>query len=202
MMIPTYGSSLSSISTYYAFTFSNLKTIALKLTEAIKSLNQVRICHLDIRAANVVIQVNNSVPDFESLKLIDFDYAMRSGSDYLQLNDWRYPPELMVGPTSDIYMLGTLLLQLMFDVDPSLVWKTVDRTVIGDSKNFPIKSNYSCNESMVREFVFKCLERDPASRYTAEDAGAYVDGHWYVYIIAVLNHETNFKDGKQRCAGE
>ena len=178
MMIPTYGSSLSSISTYYAFTFSNLKTIALKLTEAIKSLNQVRICHLDIRAANVVIQVNNSVPDFETLKLIDFDYAMRSGCKYMQPNDWRYPPELRVGPTSDIYMLGTLILQLMFDVDPSLVWKTVDRTVINDSSKFSTKSKYSSNDPMVREFVFKCLERDPASRYTADDAWAYVDRHW------------------------
>lgn len=155
------------------------KAIALhtrQILEGLAFLHENRVCHRDLKCDNVLIDVNGccKLADFGCSKRLDVSpegvtVIMKSMKGSIP---WMAPEVLMgqgYGRSSDVWALGCVVLEMALGRNPwgpfDNIMQAMYRIGMGTKgPEIPDHLSESC-----RNFVNRCLCRDPKSRPTVQD---------------------------------
>ena len=163
--------------------------LVVKVAEAIEFAHQRGVIHRDLKPANILLDKNGNprVTDFGLAKKVQGDSGL-TGSGQIMGTPSYMPPEQAggkrgeVGPAADVYALGATLYALVTGRPPFQAATPMDTIiqVISDEPVPPRRLNPSISRD-VETICVKCLEKDPARRYTsaaalAEELGRFLAG--------------------------
>lgn len=159
--------SLSDVIQNFQLNESQIGWALGSVLKGLQYLSQRRICHFDIKAANLLLTKEGTV------QLADFGLAQKMESrDHIAIAGTRYwmAPELLrranihkAGPASDIWSLGITAIELAlgeppyFDLDPM----TAQRKILNDPPPGLKGDQFS---AAFRKFVAQCLKQEPSER--------------------------------------
>ncbi|WP_371534897.1 serine/threonine-protein kinase [Streptomyces sp. NBC_01023] len=150
-------------------TGSELRKLAIGLTEALRDIHRVGVVHRDLKPSNVVLSPEGPrVIDFGISRAVDQQTLTMTGR-VIGTPPFMSPEQLQaprgVGPRSDVFSLGTLLVyaatgQGPFDADSPYMtaYQVVHEEPSLDSVPMTL-----------RAVVESCLEKDPEERPTADE---------------------------------
>ena len=143
------------------------------LAEAIHYAHQEGILHRDLKPSNIMIdeQQNPRITDFGLAKRIQADNKLTStgqimGTPSYMSPEQAEPTKLTIGPSSDIYSLGSILYELLTGKPPfagSSPLKTINLMMETEPVS-PRVLNPQVNRNL-ETICLKCLEKQPARRY-------------------------------------
>ncbi len=165
------------------------ETIAVRWVEALArgmaEVHRLGIIHRDLKPQNVLVDAKeNSPPESWRLKIADFGLAkqMNSTQGMTETGQRMGTPEYMspeqaagkkkdIGPTTDVYALGTILYQLLLGHTPFKGASFADvMLLILHKEPIPPRKVQPKLSRDVETICLKCLEKDPQRRYpTAEE---------------------------------
>jgi tRNA A-37 threonylcarbamoyl transferase component Bud32 len=159
------------------------------IASAVEHAHQQGVIHRDLKPSNVLID-RRGVPhvvDFGLAKLAGQDSALTAAGDVLGTPSYMAPEQAMgkssqIGPGVDVYGLGAILYELLTGRPPFRA-ETLGATLAQVETQPPVPPRF-LNASVSRDLeaiCLKCLEKDPANRYSAarelsEDLGRKVQG--------------------------
>jgi len=166
------GSIMSCLHRYGAFEEPVVRNFTAQILIGLAYLHKLNILHRDIKAANVLVDVEGicKISDFGLSKKNDYDGAYQKNSHMsLQGSIFWMAPEVVKGEAYsakiDIWSVGCLVLEMITSERP---WITLDTFgalyQIGSYKSPPIPEDSS--ESS-RDFLGNCFIIDPEQRPTA-----------------------------------
>lgn len=143
------------------------------LAEAIHYAHEQGILHRDLKPSNIMIdeQQNPRITDFGLAKQIQSDNNLTStgqimGTPSYMSPEQADPTKLTIGPSSDIYSLGSILYELLTGKPPfvgSSPLKTINMMMETEPVS-PRVLNPQVNRNL-ETICLKCLEKQPARRY-------------------------------------
>jgi len=153
--------------------FTDIASIAVQITEALRFSYDLDIIHGDIKPSNVLVQQNGVA------KLSDFGMARRVSSecdDAIGGTPNYIAPELLKGgkPSlqSDVYALGVTLFEMTFSRLPiTITGSTVPEWIIAHENGrpqFPTHWPDQLPEAW-KDLLVKMLAQDPGDRYNSYD---------------------------------
>jgi CubicO group peptidase (beta-lactamase class C family)/tetratricopeptide (TPR) repeat protein len=160
-----------------------------RVSEAIDYAHRRGVIHRDLKPANILLDrgVNPRVTDFGLAKKVQGDSGL-TGSGQIMGTPSYMPPEQAgsrrgdIGPAADVYALGATLYALVTGRPPFQAATAMDTVlqVIGDEPVPPRRLNAAVERDL-ETISLKCLEKDPARRYSSaealgEDLGRYLAG--------------------------
>lgn len=170
------------------WTSQEAATLVKRLAEIIHVAHEHKIVHRDLKPGNILL-TNKGQP-----KITDFGLAKRTDGSMQQTQTGAIlgTPNYMapeqaggngeIGPAADIYALGVILYEAVIGRPPFVGETTMDTLsqVIQDEPIPLIRLNPKVAKD-VQTICLKCLEKDPARRYStalelAEDLALYLDG--------------------------
>lgn len=181
-----YGPSLrEAVRASGAFAATTVLRLAAGLAAALVDIHAAGLVHRDLKPGNVLLSGDGPrVIDFGIARSVDAEHLTRTGlvigtGGYMSPEQAQAQP---VGPASDVFSLGALLLMASTGADPSynVVHAEPDLTGVPDP---------------VRHIVERCLVRDPARRPTAAEVLELVGPvgpstrHWPAPVEELLAHQ-------------
>ena len=143
------------------------------LAEAIHYAHQQGILHRDLKPSNIMIdeQQNPRITDFGLAKRIQADNKLTSTGQIMGTPSYMSPEQAdptkqTIGPSSDIYSLGSILYELLTGKPPfagSSPLKTINLMMETEPVS-PRVLNPQVNRNL-ETICLKCLEKQPARRY-------------------------------------
>eukprot|EP01016_Furgasonia_blochmanni_P026755 TRINITY_DN28339_c0_g1_i1.p1 TRINITY_DN28339_c0_g1~~TRINITY_DN28339_c0_g1_i1.p1 ORF type:complete len:241 (-),score=39.49 TRINITY_DN28339_c0_g1_i1:63-728(-) len=172
------GGNLSSIlAKYGALEEKTIKVYARQILKGLEYLHNNRVIHKDIKGANILVDSNGTV------KLADFGCSMQidktlSAEQYVPALKGSIPwmaPEVvkqsLTSRRSDIWSFGCTVVEMTSGKTP---WSNYDFDnhlaailKIGLSDEIPLLPTNISEE--LRDFILRCLRRDPTERWTASE---------------------------------
>ena len=164
-------------------------TLCIAVADALHHAHEKGIVHRDLKPANIMLDVDNTP------LVMDFGLAKRDIGEVTMTMDGRIlgtpaymPPEQARGEghqvdrRADIYSLGVILYELTTGERPFRgAAKMLMQQVVNDEPTAPRKLVGSIERDL-ETIILKCLQKDPASRYTTANNLA-------VDLQAWLSHE-------------
>jgi CHASE1-domain containing sensor protein/predicted Ser/Thr protein kinase len=155
---------------------ARVRHLLLQICGSLSEAHSVGVIHRDIKSANVMVCRVGGVCDF--VKILDFGLAKHRDTEALKLSVpgtilgtlTNIAPEVLMdgkaaSPRSDLYAVGCIAYQLLAGRDP---FEASDQTAMVSAHLFkkptPLEERLNPGLSAV---VMKCLEKDPARRYTS-----------------------------------
>jgi tetratricopeptide (TPR) repeat protein len=148
------------------------------LARAIAEAHRQGVVHRDLKPANILLDTGlvPKVADFGLAKLIDSGEAITRTHTVLGSPSYMAPEQAqgnarLVGPTTDVYALGTIFYELLTGRPPFRAATAVETLVqVRDSDPIP-PSRFQPGLARAAETIcLKCLEKVPGRRYaTAEE---------------------------------
>ncbi|MFF1924716.1 protein kinase [Streptomyces sp. NPDC058221] len=148
---------------------AELRKLAIGLTEALRDIHRVGVIHRDLKPSNVVLSPEGPrVIDFGISRAVDQQTLTMTGR-VIGTPPFMSPEQLQaprgVGPRSDVFSLGTLLVyaatgQGPFDADSPYV---TAYQVVHDEPSL------SAVPPALRTVVESCLDKDPEGRPSADE---------------------------------
>jgi len=168
------GSIAQMLEKFGPFTEDVAAIYTSRVVTGLAYLHDHKVVHGDIKGANILIDTDGEakLADFGSSSLIE-DIVKSETISLRGTTHWMAPEVLYqrdVGPFSDIWSLGCLVMEMMTGKIP---WAHMSKRNIGDIVSFV------CDESQkivlpnewsedLQHFVESCLQRDPTCRPTAK----------------------------------
>ncbi len=161
----------------------------VKVAEAIDYAHRRGVIHRDLKPGNILLDRsgNPRVTDFGLAKKLQGDSGL-TGSGQIMGTPSYMPPEQAggnrgeIGPAADVYALGATLYALLTGRPPFQAATAMDTVlmVLGEEPVPPRRLNASIPLDL-ETICLKCLEKEPARRYTsaaalAEELGRYLSG--------------------------
>ncbi len=186
------GQSLAAYIEQNKLTILQAAGIVKYLAEAAEHAHQRGVVHRDIKPGNVMVRDDNSLPIEKRVQLTDFGLARNLSDDSRQTREGDLvgtpaymPPEQIAGsadagPACDVYALGALLYELVAGQPPFAGETVLD--VLNQVRNQEAMAPSRINPRVPADLdavCLKCLEKDPARRYSAafclaEDLGRFL----------------------------
>ncbi|MCK8828255.1 protein kinase [Natroniella acetigena] len=142
--------------------FSNLYDIFFQVLDAVEFMHSLKVCHGDIKPANILLSEKVKITDFGTSRLIEDLFIETIGEGTCGF----IAPEVVSSQkrylSSDIYSLGALLYFL-------LTGKKVYEGLVQVINDTPYKKPCEINSNIpkkVEEVILKALTRDPDERYS------------------------------------
>mmetsp|Transcript_10619 Transcript_10619/g.17391 ORF Transcript_10619/g.17391 Transcript_10619/m.17391 type:complete len:403 (+) Transcript_10619:118-1326(+) len=146
-------------------------SLALSLAEALREMHDIDVCHRDLKAHNIMIDMRTL-----TLKLVDFGLAKRMHTQAHMTprtgsHRWASPENLRGEPydlSTDIYSYGILLWQLVTRRDP---YAGMDAEHVGKLVAFEgirplsLQASSKCPQELC-DLIHACWAEEPASRPT------------------------------------
>ncbi len=160
-----------------------------KIAEAIAFAHSRNVIHRDLKPANVLLDQNGEpkVTDFGLARKTDNDSGMTRTGAVMGTPSYMPPEQAAgktseVGPLSDVYSLGAILYCLLTGRPPFQAANPLD-TLLQVMEREPVSVS-TINPEIQRDLetiCHKCLQKEPAKRYTstqelAEDLGRWLRG--------------------------
>src|SRR5262249_31635046 len=162
-------------------------SLARSVSQAVQGAHEAKVIHRDLKPANVLLAADGTpkVTDFGLAKKLDEQGRTRTGTvmgtpEYM-------PPEQAagskkVGVAADVYSLGAVLYECLTGRPPFRAATALGTMLHGPDKEPPAPR--SLNHNVPRELetiALKCLNKDPAKRYTSaadlgDDLGRFLRG--------------------------
>ena len=157
--------------------------IVASLADATEHAHQRGILHRDIKPGNVLVNESGNGDLWETLQLSDFGLAQVEGDiRQTQTNAILGTPAFMapeqaaglreqVGPGTDVYALGATLYYLLTGAPP--IVRDTNLATLEAIRSVDAPSLSSVDRSIARDLSAiceKCLEKDPADRYSSAHA--------------------------------
>jgi serine/threonine-protein kinase len=159
------------------------------IARAVEHLHAQGIVHRDLKPSNILLDENDQpyVTDFGLVKMLGAGSQATTTGAILGTPAYMAPEQAAgraaeVGPLSDVYSLGAILYDLLTGRPPFQGESPVD-TLLQVMEGEPTRPRWLAPEIPVRleMIVLKCLEKNPADRYTsaaalADDLERFIDG--------------------------
>ncbi len=151
---------------------------ARKIAEAIDYAHQQGVLHRDLKPSNVVIDEHDEprITDFGLAKRMRRDFGVTVTGQVLGSPNFMPPEQTSaqrgkIGPASDVYGVGAILYHLLTGRPPFHA-ETIEALLLLLRDADPVAPRL-LNPSVARELdtiCLKCLEKDPARRYSTAQA--------------------------------
>ncbi len=153
--------------------------------EAIHYAHRNGVVHRDLKPANLLLSADGvpKVIDFGLAKTLDSDGGFTRTGETPGTPSYMAPEQITgasVGPHTDIYGLGAILYELLYDVPPFSGGSsaTVFERILKSSPKPPRVPSHRVPADL-RAITFKCLEKEPQHRYSsaadvADDLGRFL----------------------------
>ena len=169
------GGTLASRARRAPLTPSDAAAIIEKLADAVQSAHAAGLLHRDIKPANVLLAADGSpkLTDFGLAKWMDREEGLTETGAVLGTPSYMAPEQAVgskqgtLGPPTDVYGLGATLYDLLTGRAPfrgESTFETLQR-VINDPPVPPRVLNPAVHPDL-NAVCLKCLEKDPARRYS------------------------------------
>jgi serine/threonine protein kinase len=159
------------------------------LAAAVQYAHDKQIVHRDLKPANVVLTADGEplITDFGLAKLLDSDTVVTRSEAVLGTASYMAPEQAAgqarhVGPPADIYSLGAILYELLTGRPPfrGANFDATVQQVLHDDPTPPTQLRPEIAPA-VENICLKCLEKEPAQRYSsarelAVDLGRFLAG--------------------------
>ena len=149
-----------------------------QISEAVEFAHQRGVIHRDLKPANVLLDTDGSprITDFGLAKRVSGGSDLTATGQILGTPSYMPPEQAagkisLVGPRSDVYSIGAILYELLTGKPPFRESNPVD-TLIQVLDTQPVSPRLS-NARVPRDLetiCLKCLEKDPAHRYSSAQA--------------------------------
>jgi eukaryotic-like serine/threonine-protein kinase len=159
------------------------------VARAVEHLHAQGIVHRDLKPSNILLDENDQpyVTDFGLVKMLGAGSQATTSGAILGTPAYMAPEQAAgraaeVGPLSDVYSLGAILYDLLIGRPPFQGETPLD-TLLQVMEGEPTRPRWLIPEIPARleMIVLKCLEKNPADRYTsaaalADDLERFVNG--------------------------
>jgi eukaryotic-like serine/threonine-protein kinase len=160
-----------------------------KVARAVHYAHQHGILHRDLKPANILLDASGEpfVTDFGLARSVEGDSALTLSGAVMGTPAYMAPEQATASKTittsADIYSLGAILYEALTG-QPPFKGGTVIETIqhVLDDEPRPPRELSSSVDKDLETIALKCLEKDPARRYSSAEALAADLDHW-------LNHE-------------
>jgi eukaryotic-like serine/threonine-protein kinase len=183
------GTSLAALGSDSQLEPEQAAGLVAKIARAVDHLHAHGIVHRDLKPSNILLDETGKpcVTDFGLVKMLEGDSHRTSTGAILGTPSYMAPEQAagkvgQVGPLSDVYSLGAILYELLTGQPPFREPSALDTLVqvLEGEPKLPSRLNPTVPKPL--EYVcLKCLEKDPADRYSsaaamAEDLERFLDG--------------------------
>lgn len=171
----------------------NVAVVMGQIVRAISYMHSRNVCHRDIKMENILY--TDSSPD-SSVKLIDFGLSDKftKGEKMQKACGTIYSaaPEVLTGQGAteytDIWSIGCLAFIMLSGEYPFL--KEMSDLLDGEKMNRLKGAEFTFSyawqlrgiSQYARDFVTRCLQKEPAQRWTAKEALEFTRGKWIPYL--------------------
>jgi WD40 repeat protein/serine/threonine protein kinase len=164
------------------------KVVAI-LADAVEYAHHRKVVHRDLKPANILFTVDGTpkIADFGLAKRLDDEVSQTSDGTLLGSPCYMAPEQASgstaaIGPSVDVYALGTLLYESLVGQPPFMqpdLWATLEQVKHADPLP-PSRLRPGVDEDL-ESICLKCLEKDPGDRYPnamelATDLRRFLDG--------------------------
>jgi serine/threonine-protein kinase len=160
-----------------------------KLARAVHAAHEKGIIHRDLKPSNILLAADGSpkVTDFGLARKADSGSGLTQTGAILGTPSYMSPEQASgnhdrTGPTTDVYALGAILYECLTGRPPFRAATAID-TVMQVVKEDPVPPGRLVPKlpGDVETICLKCLEKDPAKRYSsakelADDVGRFLNG--------------------------
>lgn len=162
-----------------------VRALAAGIAEALAAIHAAGVLHRDLKPGNVLLDRDGpKVIDFGVARAADHTQLTRTGA-YVGTIPYLAPEQVAgaeVGPTADIFALGSLLAYATTGIAPFGDGSTpdvLDRIRHAD----PDPAALACKDNNLRDLIRRCLDKNPDRRPTPDQiidacAGALQTGDW------------------------
>jgi hypothetical protein len=152
--------------------------LLLELARAVQHAHEQGIVHRDLKPANVLLTETGvaKIADFGLAKQLDVEQGQTQTGTVLGSPSYMAPEQAAgkigsIGPATDVYALGAILYELLTGRPPFLgasILETLEQVRTHDPA--PPQTLQPTVPADLASICLKCLEKDPADRYTSAAA--------------------------------
>lgn len=160
-----------------------VRFFAAQIILGLSFLHEKSIIYQDLKPENILLDSNGYIKlaDFGAAK---YGYQTKSYKTFIGTADYIAPEVLKKLPYNkavDWWSLGILMFELLYGKPPFFQQnpKATFRHILTEAPHFG-QDNYITSDC--KDFIFRCLSKDPEVRIGFKDDGELLDHHWFGVI--------------------